>query len=260
MSKNKKSTKVGVIKDYQTKGQRSINTAIKNGYGDAILAKYGTTDAKEIVKSKKGLDNLRRNLKVIKERPKIEQEVKDIDERRAQKLFERDEREYIITKINDTIASQSKELKNMYGVKSLKNLRYDRDYRHLPHFINYNNVKRMTRKWTNEDLWDMYNRIDSSTLKMNYQNMMRSEIDEFFNSYFKEVKFHNSCQKKIAEMKAHFSTAKGLCDYYDFVDYICADSFKGEYYGEKMEVDEYEKEMVDRCNRAYDLMKTGHYK
>ena len=77
MIKNKIKTGVkrtGKIAEYQRKGQAIIKRGINAGHKDTMLEVLGTLDATELVKSKRGLEKLKQDMKYVRQLPKIREE------------------------------------------------------------------------------------------------------------------------------------------------------------------------------------------
>lgn len=250
--KNNKTTKgvkkTSKIKQYQTNGKRIIKKGINDGYEADIIRVYGTTDVTEIVKSKRGLENLKQKMKAFREKAGVIKRNKEYDAKV--------ERNKLVREAQKLVKGQAAELIRKYGKRSLIRLGNDKTYKNLPLFYNYKDSK----KYGSDDIRMAIHEMKQVSATTHYANMMSVEVDEFFDKYFRELTLTPKYSAMLNEMKDNFSQGQGLADYYDFVDYITNDSFKGEFYGDNMEVDEYEKEMVNRLYKAYDAMVHRTYK
>lgn len=228
MKKKKKSK----LSQHRRNSRAIIKRAINDGYGKELLRVLGTLDVNELVKSKRGHEKIKHTMKVIRERHGML--IKE-----AEKLSNK----------------QVDEIKKEYGQRAVNSLRRDRAYKKLPLFADYRDKK----KHDIDDLRDMIHDMKNVSGVTHYKSMMRVEIDDFFDDYFREVRLNSKYQAMIKDMKDHFAESNALSNFYDFCDFITSDNFKGNYYPDKSDVDEYESMMIDRLHRAMDDMVNNTY-
>lgn len=228
----KKKKKISKLSQYRRNSRAIIKRGINDGYENELLRMLGTLDINELVKSRKGHEKIKHTMKVIRERHGIL--IKE-----AEKLSDK----------------QLGEIKDMYGQRAVNSLRRDRTYKKLSLFADYRDKK----KHDIDELRGMINEMKSVNGVTHYKNMMRVEIDDFFDDYFKEVRLNNKYQVMIKDMKDYFAESDALSNFYDFCNFISSDKFKGNYYPDKSDVDEYESMMIDRLHRAMDVMINNTY-
>lgn len=238
------------ITEYLKRAQGIIDRGIKSGHEANMLKHLGTLDVNKLVKSKKGLEKLKSDMKYIRQIPTIEKDNKNY-ERKV-------ERQKLIKELKALQKEQIKEVKDEYGTRVFQTLKYDRTYKNLAVFENFGSFNKNT-----DDNGDIANAIhEMKTVKAttHARNLMGERVEDFFDDYFKELKYNYDDIEYIDELKDHFKD--NLADYHDFVSYICNPSFKGDYDSNagKVNGDDYQTEMEKRLHAAHDLMKTRAYK
>ena len=235
------------LKEYHKKAQAIINRGIKAGHEENMKKHLGSLDVNELVKSKKGLEKLKNDMKYIRQIPKIK---KDVDA--YNRKFERSK---LVKEAFEISKAQVNELRNTYGQRAISTMRRDRTYKKISLFGDYND-----KRYSADDLRQMIHEMKTVSGVTHYKSMMRVEVDEFFDDYFREVRLNDKYKGMLEDMKNHFAETDALSDFYDFCDYISSNQFKGKYYPDRSDVDEYEAMMIDRLHRAMDAMINNTYK
>lgn len=235
------------LKEYRKKAQGIIDRGIKAGHEENMKKHLGSLDVNKLVKSKKGLEKLKNDMKYIRQIPQIEKDVEAYNRKV--------ERNKLIKEANAISKAQINELRNTYGQRAISTMRRDRTYKKISLFVDYKDKKNSA-----DDLRQMIHEMKTVSGVTHYKSMMRVEIDDFFDDYFREVRLNDKYKGMLEDMKDHFAETDALSDFYDFCDYISSNDFKGKYYPDKSDVDEYEAMMVDRLHRAMDAMINNTYK
>lgn len=243
----KTAQKGGKIKAYRKSAQGIINRGIKSGYEDLMIEKFGTLDVNVLIKSKKGLDKLKNEMKYIRQIPKIQRELKAYEEKV--------ERKKLIKEAKQIAKEQLMEVRDTYGRKAVVNLQFDRTYRNLSVFEDF-----ADKNNTSDDIRLCIHEMKTVPAIVHAENLMSEQVESFFEEYFKELRLNAKDRPKIEQLKSHF---KGnLVEYNDFVQYVTNPSFAKDYDSDsaKNDVQSYEEEMRDRLHRMCDLVKKGTYK
>lgn len=227
----KKKKKTSKLSQYRRNTKAIIKRAVESGYGKELMERLKTFDVNELVKSKKGHEKVKNTMQAIRERRNI-----------FEKEFE---------KVSN---KQIDEIRKEYGQRGLNRMRRDKVYKKLSLFVDYKD-----KKYDINELRSMIQEMKNVNGLTHYKNMMSGEVNDFFDDYFKELKLNNSYKEMIQDMKEFFVESEGLANFYDFCDYISSDNFKGKYYPDKRDVDDYEAMMIDRLHRAMDAMINNTY-
>lgn len=150
-----------------------------------------------LARSIKTIENLKKRFARQKERPKILQEVKKIDEKIRQNRVEREKKK---------------------AEEKLKDFRRNMITDEIKSELKWNHNVKV------ED-------INKKTLKTKTNNA----LDDFFNRYFKEIKNNNESKKLINKMKKRFGVRLDLA--YQFMEYVSEMEFKYEIPKEIMKTD-----------------------
>lgn len=232
MKKTKKKKYVSKKSQYRRNSKAVIKRAISDGFENEIIKALGTLDVNELVKSKKGHE-------------KVKQVIKEI----------RGEKKSLVKEALKISDKQLDELRTTYGQRAINTMRRDRTYKGISLFGDFK-----SKKHSADDVRMMIHEMKSVSGVTHYKTMMRAEIDDYFDDYFREVRLNAKYKHMLQDMKDYFADTDALSDFFDFADYIGSAEFKGPYYPDKNDIDEYESMMVDRLHRAMDAMINNTYK
>lgn len=161
----------------------------------------------KIASNKRTYENFLKRVKRIEERPKILEENKKIDIKRAKKRI---------------LEKSKKQIKEADLTKKTKNIiQYSKEFNDLPQFKDIENINDIT------ELKKIEKQISQTTVKDKVVNYTDEYMNDFFGRYFKEFKFDPKQQNRIEKLKEGF---KGRIDnLYDFIDYVEAQDVYKEY-------------------------------
>ena len=251
--------RTGKIAEYQRKGQAIIKRGINAGHKDTMLEVLGTLDATELVKSKRGLEKLKQDMKYVRQLPKIREENAKRDADFQNKR--------LVKEAEQLIAQQATEVINKYGEKVLQALNDSKKYGKLGAFKDMDELTSQKKSSSqavekmNKDLKDIINELERKSLKDCAEDMLVNDIKTFFNDYFKSIKLKYQDREKIDILIERFKN--NLADYNDFVEYVTDLSWTDDYESEREKYYNplgFVEEMRDRLDRMVELSKTGEYR
>lgn len=226
--------KATALDGYRKRGQDIINRGLASGYEEYMRKILKTLDVDELVKSKQGLENLKRKMIVVREREGVE---------KANRKWEHN---VYVEKAYKTTTKQMDEVRDSYGSKTLHMVEMSDEFDDLPHFEEFEDM----------DTADIKRSIKQMEMKrlITYVDEMADEKKyEFFKTYFMELRYDGDLWLKVEELSDSF---KGnLSEFNDFTETICSNEFKRFYASdqEKINAQEYKDEMTDRLIRAIDI-------
>lgn len=229
------SRKATALDGYRKRGQEIINRGLASGYEEYMRKILKTLDVDELVKSKQGLENLKRKMIVVREREGVE---------KANRKWEHN---VYVEKAYKTTTKQMDEVRDSYGSKTLHMVEMSDEFDDLPHFEEFEDM----------DTVDIKRSIKQMEMKrlITYVDEMADEKKyEFFKTYFMELKYDGDLWLKVEELSDSF---KGnLSEFNDFTEAICSNEFKRFYASDQEKINdaqEYKDEMTDRLIRAIDI-------
>ena len=117
------------INEYRRKAKDIIKNNIKKGHEENMLKRFGTLDVDVLIKSKAGFEKFKRDMKAVRQRPKVEREVRE--------YYEKLEKKKLVKEAKEIAKEQLMEVRDTYGRKAVVNLQFDRTYRNLSVFEDF---------------------------------------------------------------------------------------------------------------------------
>lgn len=248
MSKRKQYEKQikGMIKRYEDKG-----------YSKRTLDRYlEGKDPMEYAKSYKGVEEFKKRLKRARERKSILEEVRLLDKRRKEDMYERaltGEFGKLFKQARDEIKSQNKTLEKVLGRKNAilaKTTLSDR-------FVQYQDL---TKLKTEQQLIERIYEIHANPLIDEMKRVTQEDMKEFLYKYFTQIIDIHGMDKRIDKLANYFGSdyEKAL----KFINYVTAPQFTGEYDSDQGREDAmgFQDEMKNRLDRMEVVINQRQFK
>lgn len=231
----KKAKSVSKLDTYRQSAKGIITRGVKAGHGDNMKRVLGTLDVNELVKSKQGLENLKRKMRHIRQIPTL---IKD-----RERYENKRDKSKLVKEAKKISGEQVREVIDEYGHKVYCDMYYEGKMGNLPQFEDYNDMD------VNE-LRGCIDEMESVPLIVRADMLQIERIDGFFHNYFREIELNEIEGKQIEALKETF---KGkLAEFNDFQEIVTGDKFKGHEY-DKSDADNYQDVMASRLKRMLEM-------